>query len=79
MGWFLKFFKNEFSVKNCENLDQGNGHGKSLFWSWKVMEKSWNFIPWVSWEPWLNTSVANGKSKQIAYITLLPEEKVDYM
>ena len=30
---------------------RGNGHGKSLIWSWKVMEKSWNFIFKVWWEP----------------------------
>ena len=38
---------------SCENLQEscrGNGHGKSLVWSWKVMEKSWNFISNVSWE-----------------------------
>ena len=31
-----------------------NGHGKSLIWSWKVMEKSWNLISKVSWEPCFN-------------------------
>ena len=40
-----------FLMKNCEKLDCENGHGKSLIWSWKVMEKSWNFVSKVSWEP----------------------------
>ena len=27
-----------FLMRNCENPNQGNGHGKLLIWSWKVME-----------------------------------------
>ena len=41
---------NKFLVKNCTNLDCRNGHGKSLICSWKVREKSWNFVSKVLWE-----------------------------
>ena len=28
-----------------------SGHGISVLWSWKVMEKSWNFKSDFEWEP----------------------------
>ena len=28
-------------------------HGKRKIWSWKVMEKSWNFVAQNLWEPWV--------------------------
>ena len=40
-----EIIQKHISVKNCENLDRRNGHGKLLIWSW-------NFISKVSWEPW---------------------------
>ena len=35
MVFFSKFSVNKFLVKNCENPDHGDGHGKLQIWSWK--------------------------------------------
>ena len=34
-------------------------HGILKKWSWKVMEKSWNFICRYPWGPYVNQGVAN--------------------
>ena len=47
---FSECSENEFLVKICEYPDSGDGHGKSQIWSWKVMEKSWNFVSKILWE-----------------------------
>ena len=49
--YFWTRIRVKFLLENCVNLDRRNGPGKSMIWSWKVMEKSWNFVSKILLEP----------------------------
>ena len=48
----MKFTSIEFLDLDCRI-----GHGELLIWSWKVLEKSWNFVSKGMWEPCINEKV----------------------